>query len=247
MIIRKIGGRRGVSVDPFAASVTFLALFQSGNDATTQGISDLTGRHALTANNGAVIDTAQVGLGASSLELVAASSQNVVAAASTDFDPTASGLTIECTVRRNGLPSAGQFRTMAGRNGGEGDRSWLLLINDAGVLAPAISSDGTNYDIATGLSGAAGAIPDLTLTHVAMVHDPVGDEFRFYIDGSLVRTISTALDPFSPVASQLQLGSSQDIGYYWNGHLAAVRITRAARYSAAFTPPTLTDYLLSLG
>jgi hypothetical protein len=67
MIIRKIGGRGGAPIDPYWASVVLYAPFQAADGVTA--MYDLTGRHVLTANGDAQIDTSQKPFGASSLLL----------------------------------------------------------------------------------------------------------------------------------------------------------------------------------
>lgn len=239
VLTRKIGGRGGRR-DRFAADVKFLAVFQ-GPSGAADGVVDLTGRHVRTVNN-AAMSTSVKTLGASSLALVAASSSYASFPDSADWNTTAAGLTIEATIRRDGTPGGSAFFCIAEQDDST-IRPWGLFINEYGHLGASLSSNGSTSDISTADTN-RGAVADTTWTHVAMVHDAVADQYRFYVDGTLTSTISSSANLHDGDGA-MQIGRA-GTGSYFNGHINALRITAAARYDAAFEPPTLAQYLASL-
>jgi hypothetical protein len=73
--------------------------------------------------------------------------------------------------------------------------------------------------------------------HLALVKS--GTTWYFFLDGGLVSTITST---YSFADGIMYIGGSPDGGRVYNGYIDDLRITLAARYTAAFTPPDAIDY-----
>jgi hypothetical protein len=73
--------------------------------------------------------------------------------------------------------------------------------------------------------------------HLALVKS--GTTWYFFLDGALVSTITST---YSFADGIMYIGGSPDGGRVYNGYIDDFRITLAARYTAAFTPPDAIDY-----
>lgn len=75
-----------------------------------------------------------------------------------------------------------------------------------------------------------------TWHHVALVRTGTGtNQTKIYVDG-VEKAAGTLSDNYS-TARAMNLGRTFHYGEYFNGYLQDVRITKAAVYTAAFTPP----------
>jgi hypothetical protein len=99
------------------------------------------------------------------------------------------------------------------------------------------SSNGTSWDIANGIG--IGTLGASVFGHLAVVRQ--GNVYKTYCNGVFGTTVTSSLTPW-PVGALS--GSNVIIGYqnaapsYWGGYLDELRISKVARWSAPFTPPT---------
>lgn len=104
-----------------------------------------------------------------------------------------------------------------------------MTINNSGFLTVAFHDGSGNWSTNGFASGNTTPISASVWYHIAWVYD--GDTTKTFVDGVLDRTFSVGVRTTS--------GSlSLRIGENWVGHIDDIRITRAALYTAAFTPPT---------
>ena len=102
-----------------------------------------------------------------------------------------------------------------------------------GVLSYYLSSNGTSWGVANGVS--CGSVSANTWTHVALVRN--GNTFTPYINGVAGTTTTSSATLHSSTAA-VSVGSGSSVDYF-NGYLSNVRIVKGtAVYTSAFTPPT---------
>lgn len=81
-----------------------------------------------------------------------------------------------------------------------------------------------------------GALPtNLTWAHYAACRS--GSSVKFFLDGT--QTGSTATDSTSFPSAPFFIGNNFSTVDELNGQIASIRVTKAARYTTTFTPPTL--------
>jgi hypothetical protein len=75
--------------------------------------------------------------------------------------------------------------------------------------------------------------------HVAGVLDSEAGELRLFLDGALLRKQTTARRAAEPYAGPLRIGLAAEGngGFGFDGLIDEVRVSRVARYAAAFAPP----------
>jgi hypothetical protein len=215
--------------DPLWSSVKLLLGFE-GADGATSGPAFVdespVARGAATLFGTAQIDTAQAKYGGSSL-LVDGNSDGIWFADSADWAFGTSPYCVECWVRPNAFAAAQYLIVQWENSGGQGWALWLAtgvvywsaLTTNVGfqsIFDPAAMSTGQWYHIAADFDG--------TTT-------------RLFKDGVLVAS-TTATWNFPDVATRLSIGTDNDASESWvNGWVDEVRITKASRYTANFTPP----------
>ena len=91
------------------------------------------------------------------------------------------------------------------------------------------------YFIAT-TSFTGGSVALNQWSHVAITRQ--GSDLRAFLGGALLQTI-TVSGTLGNANQILRAGGSNTANQSWLGNLSHLRITTAARYTAAFTPPTL--------
>lgn len=207
---------------------TMLLLHMNGADGSTAFVDSSYLPKAVTAAGTAQVDTAQSRFGGSSL-LTAPDGNYLSLADSPDFALGAGDFTIEFWVRFNGFASYQDF--MGQRASGQD--SWVFTRMLDNTVRFLFGNDG-----ALGQALFAPWTPVLnTWYHVALVR--TGAVLRFYINGAQIGTdgsIGTTVlfDSTAP----LLVGSGLAGAYCVDGWMDEVRISKVARWTANFTPPT---------
>ena len=108
-----------------------------------------------------------------------------------------------------------------------------LYTSAIGVLSYYLSSNGTTWNIASGVS--CGSISAGQWIHVALVRN--GSTFTPYLNG-VAGTTTTSASALHNSTAFVTIGSGNGVDYF-NGHISNVRIIKGtAVYTSAFTPPT---------
>ena len=91
----------------------------------------------------------------------------------------------------------------------------------------------------TNILAGSGTLSTSTWSHIAVTRS--GANIRCFVNGTQVGTTNTGIGSSAiyPVNQNIYIGQTVDgDGYNMNGYLDDLRITKAARYTANFTPPT---------
>jgi|GEM_PF-920249 len=226
--------------DPFQQYVRMLILGQ-GPNGTTDGLVDLTGRHARTLLDAPATTTSQKAFGASSIQLDG-TNDGLRFPMSDDFRVVTGGICYEGHFRRSGTP--GTAWGIASMNHSGYDYTWALGINSAGHVG--VSLTASSAEDLSAMATNRGAVADTTWTHIALAYDQAAVEWRVYVAGA--RTATIAVGAFTAPQDYLYLASLITGGGTWfAGNCNAWRITQHTRYfGATIQVPGFEDYLASL-
>lgn len=217
-----------VPPDPFLGS-TVLILNGQGANGSANIIDSSPNARAITRVGDVQISTA-VSFGGGSSILFDGNGDYLTAANSADFVFGTGAVTGEAWVVLQGTKTVwAMFDTLP--LGGSGTRSTSLQFGFNSTRKPYVFSNG---------SARTGAIvvPLNTLTHVAFVRrSTAANDFRIYVDGriALTGTLNTTLGS-QAFSAGVTADIPTDTTAQFQGHMIQ-RITRAARYWDAFTPP----------
>lgn len=205
-----------MACDPFWNKTVLACHFDGPNGSTT--FTDEKG-HTLTANGNAQISAAQSMFGGSSLYLDGTGDYLSVPPA--DFAFGGGDFTIEAFIRASTVAPAYQ--------------AIVDMRNASQQTVPTFSLFGAlpTFYTAGGIRIQGGELSINTMYHVALCRK--SGSTRLFVDGNQVG--STYVDANSYGASQVLIGSHFD-GNAFNGYIDDLRITKAARYTAPFTPDT---------
>lgn len=218
--------------DAFFSNVSSLLHFDGADGSTT--FTDEKGI-IWTPSGDAKISTAQSKFGGASL-LLDGSGDYVQTADSADFAFGAGNFTVEGWFRES---VTGAIRQIVGQHTTQSNvNSSFLVLSDSGKLTLNVFVGGTIYAIAAASAHSTG-----TWHHFAAVRD--GSTLRLFLNGTSVGTASIGSGSVNDSSRPVYVGvvgndSGPDPGgYYFNGHIDDLRITKGvARYTADFTPPT---------
>jgi len=152
----------------------------------------------------------------------AVSPSNTGNALGTDF-------TVEAWVLPN-VASATYGLAIAGTYDGGTNSGWSVVIN---------RSTGGTYGVAFIHANALQSTYGTYLTVGAWTHIAVarsGSSLKLFVNGVLVTT--TVYATTDSIVAPLYVGSQGTASSLFNGYIADLRITKSARYTATFTPPT---------
>jgi hypothetical protein len=127
--------------------------------------------------------------------------------------------------------------------------SWVYIVSNGGVIASnqsawylyadnsqvifEFSPNGSNFTTIT----RASSISNATWAHVAVCRS--GSDLRLFVDGVQAgATYSIGATSLFDSTGTMNIGNFVGTSSSWNGNLDEVRITKAARYTANFAPPT---------
>ena len=212
--------------DPHWSNVVLLAHCNGTDGSTT--IVDSTGRHSLTAQGNAQLDTAQSKYGTASL-LLDGTGDYVSTGDSADWDFGTGDFTIELWVRFNSIGSAQTFfSNYTGTSQGMG---FQYRTDGTSRLNFFTSGDSPTFAFNTSLSTGQ-------WYHIALSRN--GTNLRAFVDGTQVGSTLTCSENITDAASVLFfIGSLNGSVQFVNGWLDDLRITKGVgRYTANFTAPT---------
>jgi hypothetical protein len=201
-----------------ASSPSLLALF------TNAGVTDATGKNVLETVGNAQISTTQSKFGGSSISLPDTSSYSVIQNYNNRFDFGTGDFTIECWVYITGALSGDQYVIDFPASG--------ALHVGINIFSSGWRIGGFNSYLITGSTG----LVQNSWIHVAMVKQ--SGTLYAYINGTLLGSIAANVS-FSATGTvyfgRYYAGTSSN---NMTGYIDDLRVTKYARYTAAFTPQT---------
>jgi len=195
---------------------------------TNAGITDATAKNNLETVGNAQISTTQSKFGGSSMYFDG-TGDNLLTTPTPLLNFGASDFTIEFWIYPASTSAGSVLYSTSSRAKAD---VLALVLSGGSVLVYITASGGSVWSITSGSN--AGSLTTNTWQHVALVRS--GSSFRGYVNGVLGFTVTSS----SAVASMdgFSIGSNGASADYLNGYLDDLRITRYARYTAAFTPQT---------
>lgn len=221
--------------DPHFANVVLLALNENGTDGSTTFDDQSNSNHTLTAVGNAQWDTAQAPSGLTSSGLFDGNGDRItVTSGGTDFDFGTSPFSIEGFLR---IAASTQMNIFDADGFGQGfPRSWIIA-KYSSAFGP---ENKLLWAIATGTEYVTtNAISLNTWTHFYVGRD--GATLYTALDG-IVNTHNVGSGYSIPATGGYNptIGGQATYGNWYNGHIAAIRVTKGvARYTANFAPPSL--------
>ena len=221
-----------MSGDPYWGSVVLLAPMEGANDSTT--FTDYSSSpKTITAYGNAKISTAQSKWGDGS-GYFDGTGDYLSIGTDTDFDFGSGDLTIEMWFRSADTAASTSLLT----------REWVgspwtggftiqMRYGASGPLGIYMADYSTSSPLMVGSTTSHG---DDNWHHFAWTKS--GNVHRLFLDGVQEDTETTSAS-FASVSKDISIASDQTFGgRYFTGYIQDLRITRAARYVANFTPPT---------
>ncbi len=226
-------GASSPTSDPFWSDVILLSGFD-GADGATALVSEDAAARTFTFDGGLLKNTEKV-FGPTSLYLAGGSSI-VTLPDSSDWSFGGGDFTIEYRARCYDF-SAEQFSGMiAQRSNVSGNVGWLLTYDATNHQVQFYwSTDGT-YGTLGSIVGGITLAQD-TWYAFAVSYD--GTTMRLFVNGAVIGTTSVSSLVIADVTHTLDIGQSNDNGTQrWRGYIDELRITKACRYTGAYTPAT---------
>ena len=214
------------TTDPYFNS-TSLLLHMDGANTSTNFVDSGPNALTVTAAN-ATISTTQGKYGGSSGSFTGTAS-NLVVSSSTLFDFGSGDFTIECWIYwLGGGGSPGTIFTTA------------FPTDNQGVFIGLLSTGAFNYLAGNGTWAFNSTTTSNSLSanqwyHIAYVRS--GSTFTVYVNG-VASGSSTSSSALSNSNNQALIGGRNVFGQYFRGYIDDFRVTKYARYTSAFTPPT---------
>jgi hypothetical protein len=211
------------------ASTLFLLNF------TNAGIIDQTAKNNMTTYGTAALSTTQSKFGGSSILINVGDSNNIVIPHNKLFDLSSGNFTVEFWIY---LSSNATYNYLISK-GGASTREWAIGVGGSSSSNQVRFYWSTNGS-STGdsvISSSSGTTPLTTWMHIAVVRS--GSTITIYKDGTSIGsgTFTSMYSGTGPVT----IGRFMDytgIAHYLDGYLDDIRISRYARYTTNFAPPT---------
>jgi hypothetical protein len=214
--------------DPYWNQVVLLTHFDGTDGATT--FTDVKGKTMSRLGTTPAISTTKSRFGGASVYLGTAAGNAVTVAASSDFLFTGD-FTIECWVNFDTILTDSQaWYGMFGMTGtGYFSMGYFGNTNQWAVM--------TNSSSITYVGGPTATTN--TWYHVALVRSGTGTgNLKMYVNGQFTGTAVTYTGNLGFNNQQLLIGARDATHYTVRGYIDEFRITRAARYTTDFTPPS---------
>lgn len=216
-----------MTCDPYW-NQTVLACHFDGVDSSTSFVDEK--GHTLTANGNAQLTTTSPKFGTACATFDGAGDY-IVVPDSPDFEFGSGHLTIEFWIKTT--QTLGYACPLGRDNGAFPAGAWAILLNGNGSG----SIQMWNASYSTGnvfLQSAAISLNDGSWHHIAITRN--GSAWNVWKDGSSVAS-NTWVGAIADVALDLNIGRDPGYSRNFNGYIDDLRITKAARYTASFTPP----------
>ena len=125
--------------------------------------------------------------------------------------------------------------------GGSSNNAMNLTVKSGAVALYVSSNVSSGWNIVNGTTG--GSVSASAWNHGAVVFD--GSTYKAYLNGSQVISVTSSTAVASQSSSQIIVGTTADgnSAQSWNGYIDEVRVTQAALWTQAFTPPARRDTL----
>jgi hypothetical protein len=209
---------------------TLLLIHSDTSDASTTFVDSSPVGRTITVAADTQHDTAQKKFGASSI-LFDGTGDELTCADSTDWDLGTSNFTVEFWAYN--ISGADSVVIRMGNSISTGVVAGFGYISGS-TLKLYLGTSGS-WSIASGVS--MGAVPGTNWVHYAVVR--AGTSFATYRDGTAVSTFtSTGSINSSGGGSGLHIADAWGGSANTAGHLEEIRISKVARWDAAFTPPS---------
>jgi len=210
--------------DPYFSSVSLL-LHMDGTNGSTTFTDNSSNSYAITKYGTAAVSTTQSKYGGASGYFDGSGARLGLSSTAIDFGT--GDFTAECWIYLNASPvTAGQIM---GKHVYGSSASWLFQINSSRILS-FLWNNGVNI-LSTGTV--------LSLSqwqHIAVARS--GSTIRIFVDGTQVA--SSAISYTFASSTEFTVGSSanDNASARLNANFDDIRLTKTARYTSAFTPPT---------
>jgi hypothetical protein len=216
-------------------SQTVLSLHCNGANGSTTFTDTSASPKTVTAQNGAAISTAQSKFNGSSL-LLDGVNDHLSVPAHSDFNLSVP-FTVEAWVYPTALPSSSTWGCVVSNRPADNSGGWRLLLQTNAINFSFVDA----AEVVIGVQS-AGAVSLNSWQHLAITWD--GTTTRIFNQGVL-KVASTTLGVKNSSGGLLVGVSNSSLLWPFTGYIADLRITRAARYTASFTPPaqSFPDYL----
>lgn len=209
------------------------ALLHFNGDDESTTFTDESGK-TWTPAGSAQIDTAQSVFGGAS-GLFNGSTDYIYTNDSADWFFDTGDFTIDFRVRFASLPSAGDYMFIYHQRADDNNQVYLALYNDTGTYKWVFSSN---------LLGAQKAaitrettISTATWYHIALSRST--NDFMLFQAGTMLGVAEVDADEVPDIGANLEIGRWGGDGYYFDGWIDELRISKGiARWTANFTPPT---------
>jgi hypothetical protein len=223
---------RKTSGDPYFSSVVLLVANDNKGNGTTSFADQSSAARAITVNGNAQYSTARVPTGMTSSYLGDGTGDFLSALDSTDFAFGTGDFTLEAYVYWN---TASSFRTIFSKRLSSVPSQWIFLGSNGTAIQWYASSGGGAFDIASAKS--VGTLSTGQWFHVALTRN--GTSFTPWLNGVAGSGTVTSSASIGVDTNALRVGADSN-ALSLDGNIACARITKGvARYTGAFTPPTL--------
>jgi RHS repeat-associated protein len=206
----------GVGQSTAAAVVSALPTYAFGFDEPSGSIAYNSG----TATGDGIVAAIHTTSGRFGRALDFSNISNVVSVADSAGLRATTALTVEAWVKPTSALAAGQFRSIAGKNGTGTNSTAYQLGTSGGTNHTPFASVGTQASPAS-----TTALPLNTWSHVAMTWDKPTTTMKVYVNGQLTQTNTTATMP-TDTAGAFRIGALGS--RYWVGSIDEVKVFQRA-------------------
>jgi hypothetical protein len=218
--------------DPYWSSVVLLVANDNKANGTTSFADQSASGHAMTANGNAQYSTARAPTGMTSSYLGDGTGDFLSTPDHTDFALGTGDFTLEIMGYWN---TSSGFRTLFSKRVSSAPAQWIFLGSNGTAIQWYASSGGGSFDIASAKS--VGTLTNGTWYHIALTRQ--GTSFTPWLNGTAGSGTVTSSASIGVDTNDLRIGADSN-ALSLDGNFTCARITKGvARYTGAFTPPTL--------
>lgn len=220
--------------DPNFANVSLLVINDNKGNTTTSFIDQSPSPKTMTAVGNAQYSTGTAPTGMTSSMLSDGAGDGITTPNNADFDFGSGNFTIEGWLYTT---TNADLQPILMKRASSAATMWLYVLQRTNRdLRWFCSSTGASWDIANSLAVGTPALS--TWTHWAVVRN--GVNFTPYLNGAAGTGTASSAAAVAFDTSSLSIGLDSSAGWSWTGNLCSIRLTKGvARYTGAFSPPTL--------